>query len=139
MKGDDDGLRLSLTLTYLEWASNHDAPEPYEVMPENVERAITLIDSYLTPMAERAFGSASKTDADQNTIMLANWIVDNQPERLVVRDIQRSGPFPSNIKSDDIKKACMALTGLNWLKPDFVRQGENAGRQQVAFLVNPTL
>ena len=131
-------LRLSLTLTYLEWASSHDAPEPYEVTPGNIERAITLIDSYLTPMAERAFGSASKTDADQNTIMLANWIIENHIEEFNIRDLQRSGPM-RQLKAPEIKASAFDLVGYGWLRAAPIRMGENIGKPQGRFLVNPAL
>ncbi|MCF6196001.1 MAG: DUF3987 domain-containing protein, partial [Emcibacter sp.] len=47
-------LRLSLILTYLEWASGYNPLEPYEITLDTVQKAIQLIDHYLTPMAERA-------------------------------------------------------------------------------------
>ena len=132
-------LRLSLVLTYLEWASGHEGTEPYEITPEAIQKAIKLIDHYLTPMAEQAFGIAAKTDGEQNTITLANWIRETRRTRITVRDVQRSGPFPANIKADEIKAACLALTARKWLKLDYARQGENGGRKQTAFLVNPCL
>jgi len=133
-------LRLSLILTYLEWASGHDALEPYEITLDAVQKAIRLIDHYLTPMAEQAFGIAAKTDADQNTIKLANWIMETRPERIEVRKLTRGkGPFPANTIAEIVTTACMALVGKGWLKASFVRHGENKGRKKTAFLVNPCL
>ena len=40
------------------------------------------------------YGIAAKTQVDQNTTTLANWIMEIRPERLAVRDVQRSGSFP---------------------------------------------
>ena len=132
-------LRIALVLAYLEWASEYDAPEPFEVTYLHISRAMYLIDSYLTPMAERAFGTTAKTEADQNVIILANWILETQPKRIVVRDIQRGSLFPSAVNAETIKQACLQLTALNWLQPDFVRNGYNVGKKQIAFLVSPNL
>lgn len=72
--------------------------------------------------------------------MVAPWIIDTRPDRVVVRDLIRGkGPFPANTKTEIVNAACIALVGLGWLRADFVRHGENSGRQQVAFLANPTL
>lgn len=131
-------LRLSLILTYLEWASSNNAPEPHEVTPETVQSAITLIDDYLIPMAERAFGSASKTDADQNTIKLANCIIDNRIEEFNIRDLQRSGPM-RQLKAPEIKAATFDLVGYSWLRAAPIRSGETIGKTQGRFLVNPSL
>jgi 5S rRNA maturation endonuclease (ribonuclease M5) len=133
-------LRLSLVLAYLEWAASSDAVEPHEISYLPISRAIKLIDDYLTPMAERAFGTIAKTDADQDTLKLANWIMETRPERISVRELSRGqGPFPSGTSKDVINAACLSLVGHNWLRPDYIRSGESAGRTQTAYSVNPSL
>jgi len=91
-------------------------------------------------MAERAFGITAEAEADQNTLQLANWILETRPERIVVRKLCRgAGPFVSGTKAEDIKAACMSLAGCNWLRAEFARRGSHAGRLQAAFCINPTL
>lgn len=108
------------------------------VTPETVQNTISLIDTYFIPMAERAFGSASKTAADQNTTMLANWIIDNRLKEFNIRDLQRSGPM-RQLKALEIKNAAFDLVGLDWLRAAPIRNGENAGETQGRFLVNPAI
>ncbi|WP_308911503.1 DUF3987 domain-containing protein [Pseudokordiimonas caeni] len=131
-------LRLALILEYMEWAAGPERPEPHEVGEKAIRHAIALADQYFAPMAERAFGMAAKPKISQNALVIANHLLANPAERIVVRDLYTSGPL-RRVSSEEVEDACNELVALDWLKHDFVRRGPNAGRPQKAYLVNPYL
>ncbi|MBL4838241.1 MAG: DUF3987 domain-containing protein [Kordiimonadaceae bacterium] len=131
-------LRIALVLEYLIWAECAETLEPIEVRRETIERAISFMDTYAGPMAERAHGASSKSAVDTNTIMLAHYIREQNLEAFTVRELQKDTPM-RKMKAQEIKETCFNLAGYGWLQAAPIRQGETAGKSQGRFLVNPAL
>ncbi len=127
-------------LHYLDFAIDGLRAEPHFIGANIMKRAIHLMDNYLHPMAKRAFGTSSKPETDQNTLKLAKWILEEKPKTISQRDLCRGeGPFKSNTEAEIVNAAILQLSDYGWLKPNFTRKGQNAGKQKASFKVNPTI
>jgi len=131
-------LRIALVLEYLDWAVTADGLEPTKVSVRTIENAISFIENYAGPMAERAHGVACATGYSANTLTLAHYIQESGFTEVSARELQRSGPM-RNLTAKEIKAACFDLVGSNWLQAAPIRQGETLGKTQGRFLVNPAL
>lgn len=131
-------LRLALCFEYL-WLSSTTRQESFAVSYAAVEAATVMIEQYLKPMAERAYGDASLPQIERNAATLAKWIDKNKPERINVREVQRSAGLPGLQKAEDAKKAIEELVEGDWLRHDPRRAGRKSGRQSNDYLVNLNL
>ena len=128
-------LRLALCFEYL-WLSSTTRQENFAVSYMAVEVATVMIEQYLKPMAERAYGDAALPKAERNAATLAKWIVESKPERINTRELQRSAGLPSLCRAEVIKEAAEVLVEADWLRYDPTRAGRKAGRQSNDYLVN---
>lgn len=131
-------LRLALVMEYLNWASEGNTQEPVEVAHGTISAALTLIDEYFAPMAERAFGLHASNEVSPATLKLADYLENSGPNEFTVRDLCRSGPLRS-LKAPEVKTACLELVRYGWLRPAPIRAGETSGKTQSRFLANPAL
>jgi len=131
-------LRLALCFEYLNLSSTT-RTENFEVPLIAVEAATVMIEQYLKPMAERAYGDAALSKAERNAATLAKWIVKNKPERINVRELQRSVGLPGLKKAADIKGAIEVFVEAGWLHADPKREGAGAGREKGDWLTHPNL
>ena len=131
-------LRLAITLEYLWWsASDPAAPEPDRVSRRAVQAAAALVDGYFLPGAARVFGDCAVSSEERNMRTLANWIVQQRPERVNVSLIRDTARLSGLRESDSIKQACRNLEEAGWLRAaPFTGQ---AGRPRGDYLVNPRL
>lgn len=139
-KNQGMALRIALVLHYLDFAMDGLRAEPHFIGADIMKRAILLMDSYLHPIAKRAFGTSSKPETDQNTLKLAKWILEEKPKTISQRDLCRGeGPFKSNTQAEIVNTAILQLSDYGWLKPNYSRQGKTLGKQKASFKVNPTI
>ncbi|WP_191254330.1 hypothetical protein, partial [Kordiimonas sediminis] len=66
-------------------------------------------------------------------------IRENKPERISVRDLQRTSGLSALGNAESITDTCLELMGHAWLQPAFTRRGESHGRAAKAFTVNPAV
>lgn len=132
-------LRLSLILEYLEWSSLVGKDEPPHISEQAIINAITLSEDYLKPMARRAYGNVALSQDEKYAAIVARWIMDNKPDRINARIVQRTIGKASLPKPDNMRDACGLLIDANWLFPDFNRDGSHKGREKIEYLVNPHL
>lgn len=130
--------RLSLIVEFLRWAGSA-GPEPETVSLDSLEAAISLFEDYLFPMARRTFGEAGLSDTERHAAILARWILKNRPDKVNVRELQRTSGLPGFDKADSIRDALDYLGEMGWVQAAFARQGDTAGRKQQIYAVNPAL
>ncbi|MFC1672654.1 DUF3987 domain-containing protein [Pseudomonadota bacterium] len=128
-------LRLALCFEYL-WLSSTTRQESFSVSYAAIEAATVMIEQYLKPMAERAYGDAALSKAERDAAALAKWIVKNEPKLINVREIQRMSGIPSLKKVDEVKGAVAVLLDGDWLRADPRRNGTTAGKRSGDYRVN---
>jgi len=128
-------LRLALCFEYLNLSSTT-RTENFEVPLIAVEAATVMIEQYLKPMAEHAYGNAALSKAERNAATLAKWIVKNKPERINVRELQRSSGLPGLKKADEIKDAVEVLVEADWVCYDPKREGGTTGKMSGDYEIN---
>src|SRR5262249_14572737 len=68
-------LRLAGTLAFLKWSvEKRGTAEPKEIGEAIIDDAITLVDEYFKPMAERVFGDAALPADERNAAAVARLI-----------------------------------------------------------------
>lgn len=128
-------LRLALCFDYLDRASTS-REESFQIETWAIEAATIMIDTYLKPMAVRAYGDASLPQAERNAATLAKKVVKEGWERINTRELQRKEKLPGLKTAVDIKEAIELLIDADWLRPDAKREGDTQGRALNDFLVN---
>ena len=87
-------VRLALVFEYLAWAIERGRPEPEAISAGAVGAAIALIEAYSLPMARRALAAGSQSPKAKNAALVTQWVLDNRPERVNLRDLRRLAGFP---------------------------------------------
>lgn len=98
-----------------------------------------MIEQYLKPMTERAYGDAAYSNVERNAATLAKWIVKTKAERINTREIQRAGGLLGLHKALEVKEAIKILVEGGWLRADPKRIGGTAGKRSDDYNVNPTV
>lgn len=137
-KGRGFVARLALLIEFLRWTGNG-GPEPESVSLDSLEAAISLFDDYLFPMARRTYGEAGLSDTERHGAILARWILRNKPDKVNVRDLQRTSGLPGLDKADTIRDALGYLEETGWVRAAFARRGDTVGRKGQTYAVNPGL
>ena len=131
-------LRLALCFDYLDRASTS-REENYQIDKWAIEAATVMVDTYLKPMAARAYGDASLPQAERNAATLAKKIIKEGWQRINTRELQRKERLPGMKTAGDIKEAIEVLIDTDWLKLDATREGDTQGRTLNDFVVNPDI
>ncbi|WP_191254334.1 DUF3987 domain-containing protein, partial [Kordiimonas sediminis] len=108
-------IRLALVLEYVSWAADATAPEPYEISDQSVRNALTLMDDYFIPMAKHIYHVDDQQKTNPKVRLLAKWIRENKPERISVRDLQRTSGLSALGNAESITDTCLELMGHAWL------------------------
>jgi hypothetical protein len=119
-------------------------PAPLFVSLATIERAITFVDDYLSPMAERVFGDAALPDDERGAANIAKLIVARRlgdPDgngRVLInsREVQRL-KLPKLRNADAVKAAFSVLTENGWIRSAPSREGKGAGRRRDDHEINP--
>jgi len=132
-------LRLALVSEFSEWAFS-DGPEPATISKRAVYAALTWVEDYAKPMAQRVYGDAAVSVADRNAALLARYVRRHKLELLNLRDLRRS-PHKPHLKplqpKNALEDAVEVMLDAGWLLPAFQRDGPNAGQQRKDYRVNP--
>ena len=126
-------LRLALCFEYL-WLSSTTRLENFAMSYAAVEAATVMIEQYLKPMAERAYGDAALAKEDKNAAVLAKWIVKNKPQSINTRELYRKIKLPGMDKSEKVKGAIDVLVEAGWLLSSGIHGN---GRPKQNYEVNP--
>jgi len=130
-------LRLALVLKFLWWAPEHRLAEPECIDKRAAAAAAALVDDYLKPMAECAYGDAALPVAERSTATLAQWIVKTRPQIINARNLRRKVRLPELREAAEIHAAIKSLDEAGWLMAKPSRAGGGHGRQREDYMVNP--
>ncbi len=140
-KMDGAVLRLALVGELIAWAFT-DTPEPRSVSARSIAAAVTFVDDYAKPMAERVYGDAALPTVERHGALLARYVRKHGMRRINLRDLKRS-PHKSRLaalrKADDMRAAAEFLVDAGWLLPAPVRDGGTIGRASLDYNVNPVV
>ena len=136
-------VRLSLVLTFLEWAATPNAPEPTEIPKRHALAAIGLVDAYFLPMARRCFGDAALPQELRDAAAVAKWIVrpldpekgEQRPTTINATELRRGEGSPVR-DAGRMRAALAELEDLGWVMSVGGREG-GPGRPRSDYAVNP--
>lgn len=129
-------VRLSAVLTLLEWADGEKNNPPTRIKEEAVAKAVTLVDDYIIPMAQRTLGNTAKPQDFHDAFNVANWILHTNCSKFNAREIRRGKQSPLRDKYR-LDKALELLIEFNWIVDIGQREGETAGQKRRDYAVNP--
>ena len=121
----------------MEWASG-EADEPQEIAVHHFGRAAHLVESYLLPMARRAYADASAPKAERAARRLVKLIQEKGWRQFASREALRSGQVGLT-NSDDLNPALNALLEADIIRTVSTSSGTQGGRAQRLFTVNPAV
>ena len=130
-------VRLSLVLAYLEWASG-EADEPREIDASQFGKAVLLIETYLLPMARRAYADASTGKGERGARRLVALIREQGWREFTSREVLRLNR-PGIGSSDELNPAISALEEADIIQALPAPPNPGRGRPVRMFAVNPAL
>lgn len=129
--------RLALVLAHLEWACDEGAP-PEVIGPRHFGRAAHLIESYILPMARRAYGDAATPKSERAARRLVRLIRAKGWTKFTAREVMR-------LDRDGLGSAAEVNAALSVLEDgDCVRAipppaTPQGGRPTRLYVVNPAI
>lgn len=130
-------VRLSLILTFLEWAVS-DGPETDAISADVFATAFRLIEDYLLPMAQRAYAPAACSAKERGGRKLVALLQDRSAKTISTREIQRSGRSGLQSK-EEVDRAVSALEDADILHALEAQLSRRGGRPARDFEVNPAI
>lgn len=134
-------LRLSLILEFLIWTeTSPDTPEPSEISERAILAALTFLEDFALPMAQRTFGVAALSEAERDAKRVARWLVRQKPIPKIInaRDLRNQGGGPGIRDAKPMEAALAELVKAGWLRHTPSRAG-GYGQPRKDFEVNPAI
>ena len=129
--------RLALVLAHLDWAAEG-SPEPREIGAEHFGRAAHLVESYIVPMARRAYAGASVPKDLRAARRLVALIREHRWARFSSRDVYRASRSGFS-DAKELNPALDLLEDCGAIRAREVPAGPKGGRPPRAFEVNPAV
>jgi hypothetical protein len=129
--------RLALVLAHLAWASG-EGDEPREIGVPHFGRAAHLIESYLLPMARRAYAEASVPKAVRAAKRLANLIREQGWRTFSTRDVLRCDRSGLGTAAE-LNPALEVLEDADVIRPVEAPRPPQGGRPPRIYDVHPAL
>lgn len=129
-------VRLSLVLAYLDYAAG--ALDPTEIEPEHFGRAADLIESYVLPMARRAYADGSLPKEVKAGKRLAALILEQGWQTFTTSQVLLLDR-PGLLTKAEVDPALEALELGSLIRPDHAPTGPRGGRPSRRFIVNPKI
>ena len=130
-------VRLSLVLTYLEWAAGNDM-EPHEIGHETFGRAAHLVEAYALPMARRAYADAATPKPERAARRLLAAIREQNWARFTSREALRLDLAGLGTVAQ-LNPALTILEDGEAIRAIDTATGPQGGRPSRLFAVNPAL
>ena len=130
-------VRLSLVLTYLEWAAGNDL-EPHEIGYETFGRAAHLVEAYALPMARRAYADAAIPKPERAARRLLAAIREQNWARFTSREALRLDLAGLGTVAQ-LNPALTILEDGEAIRAIDNAPGPQGGRPSRLFAVNPAL
>lgn len=129
--------RLSLVLAFLDWASEG-AEEPRKISVQHFGRAAHLVESYVLPMARRAYADAATPKAERAARRLVQLIREQGWQRFTSSEVLRLNRGGLGTKSALDPALEMLLDG-DVIRAVPVPTGPQGGRPTRLYAVNPAI
>lgn len=129
--------RLSLVLAFLDWASEGDE-EPHQITVQHFGRAAHLVESYVLPMARRAYADAATPKAERAARRLVQLIREQCWPRFTSSDVLRLDRTGLGTKAALDPALDMLLDG-DAIRAVPVPTGAQGGRPKRLYAVNPAI
>jgi hypothetical protein len=129
--------RVALGLAHLDYAAE-DGEEPREVTVRDFGRAAHLVESYLLPMARRAYADAATPKAERAARRLVALIREQGWPRFAARDVLRLDRSGLGTAAE-LNPALSMLEEADCIRPVYPPANPQGGRPQRLFLANPAL
>ncbi|GAA6147773.1 hypothetical protein NBRC116586_08350 [Pseudooceanicola nitratireducens] len=130
-------VRLSLILTFLEWVVS-DRSEPETISAEVFATASNLIETYLLPMAQRAYAPAAYSGKERAGRKLMALLHTRRATAISTREIQRAGRSGLQSK-EEVDRAISALVEADILRSSEAPPSSRGGRPARKYSVNPAI
>lgn len=130
-------VRLSLVIAIIEWASS-ESELPAEITIKHFGRAVHLVESYLLPMARRAYAEASTPARDMAARRLIAALRDRKADRFNAREIWKSGRKGID-NPDAVGAAINALEDADLIRLIDQPKTAKGGRPAKNYVVNPII
>ncbi|MEL0439218.1 DUF3987 domain-containing protein [Phycobacter sp. K97] len=130
-------VRLSLVLSYLDWAASND-PEPLDISRQVFVRAAHMIEAYVLPMARRAYADSSVSKAERSARRVLEAIRRYQWQRFTSRELLRLDLKGLSTVAQ-LNPALTILQEGDVIRPIEIEVGPRGGRPSRMFAVNPAL
>jgi len=140
-KQGGNALRLSLCLEMLKWSTSERADLPQEIATETLRDALTLIDDWAIPMAQRTLDLMYRSAADQHAATLAKHLRREKLTKFNARLFWRGKYGPAGALRDPkaMGDACRVLMDAGLIRHVGVRNHSRKGREATDYEVNPAL
>jgi DNA adenine methylase len=140
-KQGGNALRLSLCLEMLKWSTTEQAALPQEIATGTLQDALTLIDDWAIPMAQRTLDLMYRSGADQHAATLAKHLRREKLTKFNARLFWRGKYGPAGALRDPkaMGDACRVLTDAGLIRHVGVRNHSRKGREATDYEVNPVL
>lgn len=129
--------RLALVLAFLDWAAEGE-DEPYEITDQHFGRATHLVETYLLPMARRAYAEADLPKVERAARRLIGIIQTKGWESFTSREVltlDRAGLA----RSAELDPALKLLTEADCIRQIDQPPNPQGGRPKRLFAVNPAV
>lgn len=128
-------VRLSLVIGMMDWASG-EANLPAEITVQHFGRAAHMVESYLLPMARRAYAEQSGGPVQRSAKALAALIQEERWATFTPRDVRRR-QRTHLLDMKAIDPAIRLLESADLIRPVSVPAGPKGGAPTRLFSVNP--
>lgn len=130
-------VRLSLLLAFMDWAVGSEA-EPDEITLDHFGRAAHFVESYLLPMARRAYADASIPAQQRAAMRLVGIIQEHRWRQFTTREVQRLGRTGLTTAAD-LNSALSMLEEADIVRSEAPSTAPQGGRPVRLFAVNPAV
>ena len=131
-------LRLSGTLTYLEWALTLEVQTPIEISKESMLAAIKLVRDYFWPHARACLRQIGLSERHTNARCVLRWLKANRkPE--ISREETRREVLSQRLDANETTELLASLCNSGWLREKISPSGPQGGKPAKRWLVNPIL
>ena len=130
-------VRLSLVLSMLDWASS-EADKPDAITAWHFGRAAHFVESYLLPMARRAYSEASASKGERAARRLISLLRESELRSFTARDVLRM-ERTGLATSDDLNPGISALVEADIVREVPLPAQSKGGRPSRLYSVNPKI
>jgi DNA adenine methylase len=141
-KQGGNALRLALCLEMLKWSASGATDLPEDIAAQTLQDALTLIDEWAIPMAQRTLEVMYRSTSDQWAVALAKHLRRHDLATFNARRLRRGeSGGPAGVLADPkvMDQACHTLMGAGLIRHVGVRNHASKGRSPMDFETNPAL